>query len=176
MELEVTSESYQFLDKLSKEMEYILDDREFKELLNYPRHHYTNTYDHSVRVAVGAALIARRIGADPVSAARVGLLHDMCFVNYYERSEHPGLYCFYHPVEAADNAAKRFGITEVEKRAIRAHMFPLAVRVPTSKVALCLTLSDKVVAIYEGLYGFRAARRAMLWMYLKTMFPAIVAG
>lgn len=175
MDLEVTSESIQFLDKLSEDTEFIMKDKQFKELLQYPRHHYTNTYDHSVRVAVGAALIAQKIGADPVSAARVGLLHDMCFVNYYERSEHPGFYCFYHPVEAADNADKRFGLTEIEKKAIRAHMFPLAIRIPTSKVALCLTLSDKAVAIYEGLYGFRMARRAMLWLYLKKMFPAVVA-
>ena len=76
-------------------MDRILNDVELLKLKNYPRHKYTNTYDHSVRVAVGAAILAKLFKADVESAIRIALVHDMCFVNYYERNDHKGLYiCF----------------------------------------------------------------------------------
>ena len=167
-------ESIEFISELCKDAQTILEDEKYKELKNYPRHKYTNTYDHSVRVAVGAALIARVFGADVESAVRVGLLHDMCFVNYYERNDHKGLFCFYHPVEAADNAHERFGINIREMKDIKAHMFPLGWHVPNSKVALALTLSDKAVAMYEGLYGIRMLRYMLAKMYEKSMEPVVL--
>jgi len=140
----------------------ILDSREFQDLAAFPRHlNMTNTRDHSIRVAVLMARFAERNGLDPDSAIKTALLHDMCYVNYYRKNDHPGLYCFYHPEEAADNAGLSFGLTEEEDRAIRAHMFPLALHVPSGKLALTLTLSDKAVSIYEGLYGVRPLRSAM---------------
>lgn len=167
--MELSSESLDFLKEKSLDANNILRDLKFMKLKHYPRHKYTNTYDHSVRVAVGAAIIAEIIGADIESAIKVGLLHDMCFVNYYERNDHKGLYAFYHPVEAAENGDKSFGLTGEEKRAIKAHMFPLAVHIPTSKVALALTLSDKIIATYEGLYGFRVLRKAMCNLGMREL-------
>lgn len=174
VQMELETESIDFLRTEYKDTLKILQDTKYRELRNYPRHKYTNTYDHSIRVAVGAALIAKRLGADVESAIRVGLLHDMCFVRYYERNDHKGLYAFYHPIEAADNANSEFGITKAEARAIRAHMFPLAVRIPTSKIALALTLSDKAVAIYEGLYGIRMFRAMLLKLYTAKLEPEVV--
>lgn len=156
--MDLADECVSFLQDKYPDVCTILENKKYKELLNYPRHHYTNTYSHSVRVAVGAACLAKMMGASEVEAIRVGLLHDMCFVNYYERNDHKGLYLFYHPLEASDNADKEFNLSESEKKAIKAHMFPLAVRIPTSRVALSLTISDKLVAIYEGLYGIAVLR------------------
>ena len=48
-------------------------------------------------------------------------------------------------------------------------MFPLAVHIPTSKLALALTLADKGIAIYEGLYRFRFVRQPMMVFGLKTI-------
>jgi uncharacterized protein len=168
--MDLSVECIEFLQNKYKEADTILQDELYMKLKNYPRHKYTNTYDHSVRVAVGAAIIAMWLHTDVESAIRVGLLHDMCYVNYYERNDHKGLYAFYHPVEAAENADKEFGLSETEKSAIKSHMFPLAVRIPTSRLALALTLSDKAIAMYEGLYGisifrntlYRIGRRARL--------------
>ena len=159
--MELPKESLDFLREKGKCVDEIINNDKYKRLKKYPRHKYTNTYDHSIRVAIGAAIIAEMIGADVESAIKIGLTHDMCFVNYYERNDHKGLYAFYHPVEAAENGNKEFGLTDKEKKAIKAHMFPLGVHVPTSKVALALTLSDKCIATYEGLYGFRVFRKML---------------
>lgn len=167
--MEIAPECYEFLYSKYKDCSRILWNTEFKQLKDIDRHYFTDTYDHSIRVAVGAAIIAEMTGADIESAIRVGLLHDMCFVKRVERREHKGLYAFYHPVEAAENADLAFGLTEEEIKAIRAHMFPLAIRIPTSKVALALTLSDKLIAIYEGLYGIKILRCWMANLGLKEI-------
>ena len=151
-----------YLIKRSPSAAEILESSEFQALASFPRHlNMTNTRDHSIRVAVLMARLAERNGLDPASAIKTGLLHDMCYVNYYRKNDHKGLYCFYHPEEAADNAGLSFGLTEEEDRAIRAHMFPLAFHVPSGKLALTLTLSDKAVSVYEGLCGVKPLHRAM---------------
>lgn len=167
--MRLPKESLDFLKERGKCVEDIINNQKYMELKKYPRHKYTNTYDHSVRVAIGAAIIAEMIGADVESAIKIGLTHDMCFVNYYERNNHKGLYAFYHPVEAADNGDKEFGLTDRERKAIKAHMFPLSVHIPTSREALALTLSDKAIATYEGLYGFRVFRRMLMGIGMRRL-------
>lgn len=156
--MKLAPECYEFLVDKCNNCENILKDDEFIQLQKYKRHNFTNTYDHSVRVAVGAAIIAEIINADIESAIKVGLIHDMCFVDRHERKNHGGLYAFYHPIEACENAFNKFGLTDVEMKAVKAHMFPLAIRVPSSRIALALTLSDKAIAIYECLYCIKILR------------------
>ena len=43
---------FDYLEQTAPEAAAILESRSFRSLLHYPRHIYTNTYDHSVRVAV----------------------------------------------------------------------------------------------------------------------------
>lgn len=148
------------LEEISPEIKAILKHPKFLELRKFPRHGYTNTLDHSIRVADAALRFAERMGVDRESAVRVGLLHDMCYVSYYENrripkeERHPGMYAFYHPEEAAENA-KKFGLTKKELHAIRAHMFPLAVHMPKDKLGLVLTLADKKVSAEECAYSLR---------------------
>ena len=149
---------FDYLEAEAPEAADILRSKSFRSLLHYPRHIYTNTYDHSVRVAVCMAWLAKRSGMNPASAVKVGLLHDLCFVDYTSKNDHPGLYCFYHPEEAADNASREFGLSQREEKAIRAHMFPLSVHLPNSKLALHLLLADKAVAVYELGLGVRILR------------------
>lgn len=145
---------------LEKEFSYITGDKAYKSLSLIRRHSFTNTYDHSIRVAVAACLIARLMHADSVSASKAALLHDFCFVDYHTEKEHPGLYCFYHPKEAAENA-KRFKISDVERKAIETHMFPLG-KIPTSRIGWSITIADKIVAIYEKLYGITFIKRLIM--------------
>ena len=56
---------FDYLEQTAPEAAAILESRSFRSLLHYPRHIYTNTYDHSVRVAVCMAWLAARSGADP---------------------------------------------------------------------------------------------------------------
>lgn len=159
--MELYEECILFLQNSYPDSEIILQDEFYLTLKSYKRHNFTNTYDHSVRVAVGAAIIAEWLHTDIESAIKVALLHDMCFVDRTERKTHGGLYAFYHSVEACENADNRFGLTTLEKNAIRSHMFPLALNIPMSKVAFALTLSDKLIAIYEGLYCIHLLRNLM---------------
>ena len=150
---------FDYLREEAPEAAAILQSKSFRSLLHYPRHIYTNTYDHSVRVAICMAWLAKRGGTDPASAVKVGLL--------------PGLYCFYHPEEAADNANREFGLSRREEKAIRAHMFPLSVHLPSSKLAFHLLLADKAVAVYELTLGVRFLRTRLSRLASKRILRKV---
>jgi len=175
LKMELDTKVIRYLERYSDEVDKIIYNESYKDLKNYPRHKYTNTYDHSLRVAVGTAIIAKKFGIDVNSAIKTALLHDMCFVNYYNQplisqgERHKGFFAFYHPIEAAENAKKEFGLTKEQEKAIKAHMFPLAIHVPTSRLALALTLADKAIAMYEGLYRFRTVRNPMMNFGLRMV-------
>lgn len=155
----------------AREHSDITENPAYRKLMQIPRHGCTNTFDHSVRVAYLAERMAPKFGVDPESAARVGFLHDFCFVNYHVEG-HSGHYCFYHPVEAIENAETyNYDLTETEKKAIRCHMFPLATSIPTSRLACVLTLSDKIVATYESACNLAVAAGNM-----KTRFQHLVTA
>ena len=133
----------------------ITENQEYRQLRDLPRHGRATTFDHCVRVARSAERLAPRFGVDPESAARVGLLHDFCIVNYYEHEDgdrHNGRwYCFYHPEEAVENSERNgFHLSEKERAAILSHMFPLTGHPLNTKLGLLLTITDKKVAAEEA--------------------------
>ena len=95
-------EYYDYLVERCPQAKEILEDPQYLALEKIPRHFYSNTLEHSVHVALLMGWLAERHHGDVASCIKVGLLHDMCFVNYREENDHPGLYCFYHPEEAID--------------------------------------------------------------------------
>ena len=159
--------------RFAEQFREITRNPEYMKLKDLPRHGSTNTYDHSVRVAICMAWLAKRGGTDPASAVKVGLLHDLCFVDYTSKNDHPGLYCFYHPEEAADNANREFGLSRREEKAIRAHMFPLSVHLPSSKLAFHLLLADKAVAVYELTLGVRFLRTRLSRLASKRILRKV---
>lgn len=140
--------------QFAKQHSEITENRKYQKLKDVPRHGSTNTFDHSVRVAKMAATLAPFVGVDAESAARVGLLHDFCLIDYHQidKTIRDGRwYCFYHPEDAVENAeAEGFYLSYKEKRAIWSHMFPLSTSIPTSRLGCLLTLSDKTVAAQES--------------------------
>ena len=48
-------------EQLSSVYSYITNDSQYKKLKFIPRHSFTNTYDHSIRVALLASKIAKKI-------------------------------------------------------------------------------------------------------------------
>ncbi|MGP1349394.1 MAG: HD domain-containing protein [Stomatobaculum sp.] len=163
----MNSEYLSYLYRRSPGAREIIESNTFRRLRQFPRHIYTNTFDHCIRVAVCMAWLAEKNGLDVDSAVKTGLLHDLCFVDYTRKNDHPGIYCFYHPEEAAENASAEFGLTPEEARAIRAHMFPLSLHLPVGKLAFNLILADKLTASYEVLYGFSFMRRTIAAMAEK---------
>ena len=148
--MDLKKEHLEFIQQFKE----ITENKEYCKLKTVPRHGSTNTFDHSVRVAYMAYHLAKSWGMDADSAARIGFLHDFCMIDYHkdDGTTHNGRwYCFYHPEDAVENSeAQNFVLTETEKRAILTHLFPLSTRIPNSKVAYLLTLSDKTVALQES--------------------------
>lgn len=137
--------------QLIKEYAYITKDRDYQKLKSIQRHSFTNTYDHSIRVALLTGKIADKLNADKERAIKAALLHDFCTVDYNKENNHDGLYIFYHPKEAVENS-KKWNLSKVEEDAILSHMFPIG-KMPTSKIGWSITVADKVVAVYEKVYG-----------------------
>ncbi len=168
--------------QFAKEFLQITENKKYRELKDYPRHGSTNTYDHCVRVARRAWKLAPKIGVDPFSAAKVGFLHDFCLVDYHQddKETHGGRwYCFYHPEEAVENAeGEGFYLSDIEKRAIWSHMFPLSKSCPSSRLGYLLTFCDKTIAAKESLMNaaeaFGKAKSVLVNSCLKTI--AILKG
>lgn len=158
-----------------KSYPHITENPTYLKLRDVPRHGSTNTFDHSVRVAMMAHRLAPSLGVDAESAARVGLLHDFCLVDYHKDDKDSGhngrWYCFYHPEDAVENSlAQGFRLSKKEERAIRSHMFPLSTSVPTSRLAALLTLCDKTVAMQESFAGaLEGYARLRLFLSMERM-------
>ena len=119
----------------------------------------------SLFVAYMAYRIAQRFGWDCKEAARAGLLHDLYLYDPADASAHPGNQCLDHPVFALRNAqALCPDLSDREANAIVSHMFPLAVHLPRSRVAIAVNLADKLCATIEvaQLYRLIPLRRRLL--------------
>ena len=86
----------------------IIKNSDYIKLRDIPRHGYTNTFDHSMRVARLSYLIAERLGADKESAVKAALLHDFCLIDYraedYKKPEGESCYLIKHPKDAVINS------------------------------------------------------------------------
>ena len=128
-------------------------------------HGRITTLDHSLFVAYWSYRAARKFGWDEHAAARGGLLHDLYLYDPADASAHPGNQCLDHPVFALRNAqALCPDLSDREANAIVSHMFPLAVHLPRSRVAIAVNLADKLCATIEvaQLYRLIPLRRRLL--------------
>ena len=102
--------------------EYVCDILENKYFLETKKdlHHGTSKYEHSLRVAKLSYKLGKFFKADLRSVSRAGLLHDFFFGT---RKENPENSYLRHPVTASNNAQKYFNVTELEREAIKTHMF-----------------------------------------------------
>lgn len=140
-----------------------------------------SVYDHSVataRVAYRMAHALRLPEEEVISVTRAAVLHDFFgydwhdewfqrFLRHYRgirRLTH--MHAFVHGTMAAKRASRYFALTDRQREAIAAHMFPLAPMVPRSREGWILTAADKIVASREmtrcvGLSLYRLCRRAL---------------
>jgi uncharacterized protein len=98
------------------------------------------------------------IKVDAESMVKVALLHDYFLYDWHDKN-HPKLHGFRHATIAANNAMRDFGLTKKEYRAIRTHMFPLNLRLPTSREAFILTLADKYCATLETISTLKKSQK-----------------
>ncbi len=113
------------------------------------RHHRTNRYEHTLRVARWSFRAARWLGLDERSAARGAVLHDLF---YHDRTCRPAGYrgsaLVRHPQEAVENARRLTRLSAKEEDIILSHMWPVSPRhAPHSAEAVLVNLVDDVVAV-----------------------------
>ena len=131
-----------------KEVEQILNNKDFQKLRFYKQHNWSNRLMHSINVSYLSWWIAKRFGCDEKTAARAGLLHDSCLYDFHEETLNGENQAFLHPKIAAENSIEHFDVSEKERDAILSHMFPLG-PIPKSREAWIITFADKVCAAAE---------------------------
>ena len=156
-----------------EEFELIIQDIEnnssFRELDN-ELHHGISRYGHSYRVAKGVYILTKGLGFSTyVDATRAALMHDFYF-NYQLEDKNTGKKFIEHPSLAVLNAGKYYELTDIQKNMIESHMFPTCKVFPKYKESFCLTLVDKVVAIYE-MQRYKVGMK--LGIYLLFLFNMI---
>ena len=121
-----------------KEVEQILNNKDFQKLRFYKQHNWSNRLMHSINVSYLSWWIAKRFGCDEKTAARAGLLHDFCLYDFHEETLNGENQAFLHPKIAAENSIEHFDVSEKERDAILSHMFPLG-PIPKSREAWIIT-------------------------------------
>ncbi len=126
----------------------ILNNPQYKEL-SQELHHGVSRYGHSCRVAYGVYIITKNMHfKNYKDATRAALLHDFYF-NYQLEDEGACEKFVIHPSLALLNASKYYDLNDMQKNMIESHMFPTSKVAPKCKESVCLTLVDKLVALYE---------------------------
>ena len=126
----------------------IKNNNNFKELDN-EFHHGISRYAHSYRVAKGVYYLTKKLGfSSYIDATRAALLHDF-YYNYQLEDKTNRKKFIEHPSLALLNASKYYELTDIQKNMIESHMFPTCKVLPKYKESICLTLVDKLVALYE---------------------------
>ena len=125
----------------------ILENESFKEL-DQEAHHGISRYGHSYRVAKGVFYMTKFLHFHYQEATRAALLHDFYF-NYQLEENGEVKNLVEHPHMALLNATQYFSLNERQKNIIESHMFPLSKTMPKYKESFCITIVDKIVAMYE---------------------------
>ena len=134
----------------SKVFRDITESKEYQRTKGLRQHGSVTVFEHSVYVASTSLKLSKKfhIKVDEDTMIKCALLHDYFLYDWHD-ADHPKMHAFHHASIAAENAERDFGLTKKEYKAIRSHMFPLNLRIPTSREALILTIADKYCAATE---------------------------
>ena len=145
----------------------ITESKQYQRTKDLRQHGNVTVFEHSLSVAETSLKISQKlhIKVNEESMVKVALLHDYFLYDWHDKN-HPKLHGVRHAGFAAKNADADFGLTKKEYNAIRAHMFPLGIRIPSSREAIVLTLADKYCAARESL-GTHRNRRFLKRQYRK---------
>ncbi len=121
----------------------------FTELKKYKHHHNTSTYIHSIWVAYLSFYISRalKLKVDPETIIYGALLHDYYLYDCHEDGVEKHL--TKHPLLAAANANRDWGINKIQENIITRHMFPITPIPPKYKESIIVNMADKLCALYE---------------------------
>ena len=149
------------MNKIYKDKEFmsvaspILSHKEFLKTKSIV-HHGNTRYNHSVRVSYTAFKLSKMLGFDTNAVIRAGALHDFFLVRDDKNIMTSTKMLIDHPKMAKEN------------NIIESHMFPISNIAPKSKEAWMVSLSDKIVAAFEGVA--RAKAQIGVWMVFLVNF------
>lgn len=140
------------------------EDPRIRAMEQYRQHGSSNTYAHSLHVAIAAYKIAKfaRIDIDEKDMARGAMLHDFYLYDIGDRGawEHGTK----HAAIALENSEKYFDLTDIERDIIYSHMWPLNItHLPHYKESVIIGIADKYAAVAErfhvgqGLFKLKTA-------------------
>lgn len=125
-------------------------------LKEFRQHGDTSVWEHSRNVAYKCYVIAKIIEKNydvkfNYDELIVGAyLHDFFLYDWHEKADWHKWHGFKHPMIAANNADRMFGITDKERLIIESHMWPLNItKLPKSKEAILVCLVDKIETLKE---------------------------
>lgn len=149
----------------------ILDNQEFKKLINN-KHHGLTRLEHSLRVSYYSYIIAKKLKLNYQETARAGLLHDF-FNNDQLTEKQQKISAFVHHSKALENSTKYYHLSKMEEDIIISHMFPLVPNhIPKYLESWLVSLVDKFVATYEysEAYGPKIKESASSYAFLAILF------
>ncbi len=120
---------------------------EVQKLDEFVQHCNTSRLQHSLNVSYYSFIWAKKRGLDYKSIARAGILHDL-YLYDWKTTKTEQHHAFHHPKEALKNAQILTELNDIEKDAIKNHMWPLS-SYPKYKEGRILTWVDKYCAIVE---------------------------
>lgn len=125
-----------------------------QKMRRFTQHGSISTYRHCADVTRMCFWLNRRLhlGADEKALVRGAFLHDLYLYDWHDKDPSHKWHGFHHADRALENASRHFSLTPKEKQMIYCHMWPLNLtRVPKSREALILCVSDKLCALRETL-------------------------
>ena len=138
------------------------DDPTVQKMRRFTQHGSISTYRHCADVTRLCFWLNRRLhlGADERTLVRGAFLHDLYLYDWHDKDPSHKWHGFHHADKALENASEHFHLNRKEKQMIYCHMWPLNLtRIPKSREALILCVSDKLCALRETFLCRRARRK-----------------
>ncbi|MDR3334440.1 MAG: HD domain-containing protein [Treponema sp.] len=144
-----------------KSVNLIAGSEKFAECKQFIQHGTVTVYEHSIAVAALSFTIGELFrNVDLESLVRAAVLHDFFLYDWHVPENMWSLHGWTHPVTAAENARRFFGISDKEYSLIRTHMWPYTLlHPPQYPEGWIICLSDKIVSAQETLFRQKWRRR-----------------
>ena len=165
-------------EEKKKELEAIyqrfLHDEKILRMKEIPMHRGSNCYEHSFKVAklaIKHAIRHKKVLLEVVLIAAI--LHDYYLYDWRQDRALLKKHGQNHPFIAAENADRDFHVSEIIKKAIETHMWPINFSdFPKTKEARIVTVADKMIATKEALTSkkHKAKKREKYLEYIATLF------
>ncbi|MCR5332438.1 MAG: HD domain-containing protein [Bacilli bacterium] len=140
----------------------LLNDERIKKMKDISMHNGSNCYIHSFKVAKRSLKKADRCKKELNGKALLYacILHDYYLYDWRKDRSKKKHHGSKHPLIAAEQAQRDFGIDEFTASIIKSHMYPLNHKYkPASKEAKILLWSDNVIATKEFMTSKRRKKR-----------------